>query len=81
MALSTHLPHPLRHDVGAGRAVVRVDDNDGDDDGRDDEHHGEQHVLPDQRHGTGGGRDQLHNDQKEHSEGQQDRDTQRHLLP
>lgn len=67
--------------MGAGRAVVCVDDDDSDDDGRNDEHHGEQHVLPDQRHGTGGGRDQLHDDQEEHGEGQQDRDTQGHLLP
>lgn len=81
VSLGTHLPHPLGHDVGAGRAVVGVDNDDGDDDGRDDGHHGEQHVLPDQRHGTGGGRDQLHDDQEEHSEGQQDRDTQSHLLP
>ena len=76
----THLPHPLGHDVGAGGAVVCVDDDDGDDDGCDDEHHGKQHVLPDQGHGAGGGRDQLHNDQKEHGQGQQDRDAEGHLL-
>lgn len=64
--LAAHLPHPLWHDVGAGGAVVCVDDDDGDDDGCDDKHHGEKHVFANQRHGTGGGRDQLHNDQKEH---------------
>lgn len=69
-AARTHLPHPLGHHVGAGRAVMRVDDNDSDDDGRNDEDHGEQHVLSDQGHSTGGGRDQLHNDQKEHGQGQ-----------
>lgn len=76
----THLPHPLGHDVGAGGAVVRVDDDDGDDDGCDHKHHGEQHVLPNQGHGAGGGRDQLHDDQKEHGQGQQDRDAEGHLL-
>lgn len=79
--LLTHLPHPLGHDVGAGGAVVRVDDNDSDDDGCDDKDHGEQHVLPNQGHGAGGGWDQLHDDQKEHGQGQQDRDAQGHLLP
>lgn len=52
--------------MGAGGAVVCVDDDDGDDDGGDDKHHGEQHVFSNQGHSTGGGRDQLHNDQKEH---------------
>lgn len=62
----THLAYPVGHDVGAGGAVVCVDDNDGDDDGRDDKHHGEQHVFPNQGHSTGGGGDQLHDDQEEH---------------
>lgn len=56
-SLGSHLPHPLGHDVGAGRTVVCVDDDDGDDDGRNDKDHGEQHILPDQGHSAGGGRD------------------------
>lgn len=68
--VSTHLPHPLGHDVGAGGAVMGVDDDDGDDDGCYDEHHGEEHVFPNQGHSAGGGRDQLHDDQKEHGQGQ-----------
>lgn len=65
-ASATHLAYPVGHDVGAGGAVVCIDDDDGDDDGRDDKHHGEQHVFPNQGHGTGGGRDQLHDDQEKH---------------
>lgn len=52
-----HLAYPVRHDVGAGGAVVCVDDDDCDDDGRNDKHHGEQHVFPNQGHGARGGRD------------------------
>lgn len=61
--------------------MVGVDDDDGDDDGGDDEHHGEQHVLPDERHGAGGRGDELHDDQQEHSQRQQHRDAESHLLP
>lgn len=57
-----------------------VDDNDSDDDGGNDKHHGEQHVLPNERHSTGGRRDQLHDDQQEHSQREQDRDAEGHLL-
>lgn len=77
---STHFADPLWHRVGAWGAVVGVDDNDGDDDGGNDKHHGEEHVLPDERHSTGGRRDELHNDQQEHSQRQQDGDAESHLL-
>lgn len=75
-----HLPDPVGHGVRAGGAVVGVDDDDGDDDRSDDKHHGKQHVLADQRHCAGGGGNQLHNDQQEHSQRQQDRDAESHLL-
>lgn len=58
-----------------------VDDDDRDDDGGDDKHHGEKHVFSYERNGTGGGGDQLHNDQQEDGQGQQDRDGESHLLP
>lgn len=75
-----HLPDPVGHGVCAGGAVVGVDDDDGDDDRSDDKHHGKQHVLADQRHCAGGGGNQLHDDQQEHSQRQQDRDAESHLL-
>lgn len=77
---STHRADPLWHRVSARGAVVGVDDNDGDDDGGNDKHHGEEHVLPDERHGARGRRDQLHDDQQEHSQRQQDGDAEGHLL-
>ena len=57
-----------------------VDDDDSDDDGGDDEDHGEEHVLPNEWYSTGGRGDQLHDDQQEHSQRQQDRDAESHLL-
>lgn len=80
--LSSH-PHradPVWHRVSARGAVVGVDDDDSNDDRGNDEDHSEEHVLPDEWHGTGGGGDQLHNDQQEHSQRQQDRDAEGHLL-
>lgn len=75
-----HLPDPGRHGVSAWGAVVGVDDNDRDDDWSDDKYHCKQHVFAYQRHCTGGGGNQLHNDQKEHSQRQQDRDAEGHFL-
>lgn len=75
-----HLPDPVRHGVSAWGAVVGVDDDDRDDDWSDDKHHCKQHVFAYQRHCTGGGGNQLHNDQKEHSQRQQDRDAESHFL-
>lgn len=80
--LSSH-PHradPVWHRVSARGAVVGVDDDDSNDDRGNDEDHSEEHVLPDEWHSTGGGGDQLHNDQQEHSQRQQDRDAEGHLL-
>lgn len=57
-----------------------VDDDDGDDDGGNDKHHSEQHVFADQRHCAGRGGNQLHDDQKEHSQRQQDGDAESHFL-
>lgn len=80
MHSSAHLADPVRHHVSAWGAVVSVDDNHSYDDGGNNEDHGEEHVLPDKWYSTGGGGDQLHNDQQEHSQGQQDGDTESHLL-
>lgn len=76
----TYFADPVWHGVCARRAVVGVDNDDGDDDGGYDKHHGEEHVLPNERHSAGGGRDELYDDQQEHSQRQQDRDAQSHLL-
>lgn len=59
---------------------MRVNDDDSDDDGGDDKHHCEEHVFPYERNSAGGGRDQLHNNEQEDSQGQQDRDGQGHLF-
>lgn len=75
-----HLADPVWHCVSARGAVVGVDNNDSDDDGCNDKHHGEEHVLPNEWYSARGRRDQLHNDQQEHSQRQQDRDAEGHLL-
>lgn len=63
----SHLADPVWHGVGAWRAVVGVDDNDSDNDRSNDKHHGEEHVLSNEGYSAGGGGDELHNDQQEHS--------------
>lgn len=65
----------------AGRAMMRVDDYDGDDDGGDDKNHSEEHVFPYERNSTGGRGDQLHDNQQEHSQRQQNGDGESHLFP
>lgn len=77
---SAHLTDPTRHRVGAWGTVVRVDDYDSNDDGGDDKDHGEEHVLPNERHSTGSGGDELHDDQQEHGQREQDGDAEGHLL-
>lgn len=57
-----------------------VDDNDSDYNWCNDKDHGEEHVFPNKRHSTGGRRDQLHNDEQEHSQRQQNGDAESHLL-
>lgn len=66
--------------MGARRAVVCVDDNDSNNDWGNDKNHGEEHVFPDEWNSTGGGGDQLNNYQQEHSQRQQNRYTESHLL-
>lgn len=75
-----HLADPVWHCVSARGAVVGVDNNDSDDDGCNDKHHGEEHVLPNEWYSARGRWDQLHNDQQEHSQRQQDRNAEGHLL-
>lgn len=60
--------------------MVSVDHDDSDDDGGYDEDHCEKHVFSNEWHSAGGGRDELHDDQQEHSQGQEDGDAQSHLL-
>lgn len=60
--------------------MVDVDGKDGDDDGERDEDHGEHEVLPDERDGFGGGRDDLLDDEEEDGERHQDRGAQGDLL-
>lgn len=76
----TYLADPSRHGVCAGGAVVCVDDNHSDDDGSNDKDHSEKHVFADEWNSTGGGGDQLNNHQQEHSQREQDRDAEGHLL-
>lgn len=80
LCLCAHLADPVWHCVSAGGAVVGVDDDDSDNDGGNDEDHSEEHVLPNEWYSTGGRRNQLHNDQQEHSQRQQDGDAEGHLL-
>lgn len=58
---------------------MNIEDADGDADGECDENHGKEQVLAQQGDGQGGGRDDLGQQEEEHSERQQDRDTQSHL--
>lgn len=76
----TYLADPSRHGVCAGGAVMCVDDNHSDDDGSNDKDHSEKHVFADEWNSTGGGGDQLNNHQQEHSQREQDRDAEGHLL-
>lgn len=73
-------PHPVRHRVGARGAMVHVEHKDGDDDGQGDKDHGEEQVLPNQGDDQGGRRDDLRDEQQEHSEGQQHGDAQSYLF-
>lgn len=71
---------PAGHLVGAGRAVVHIEHEDGDDDGQRDENHGEEEVLADEGDDEGRGRDDLCDEEKEDGEGEQHRDAQGDLL-
>ena len=73
-------PHPVGHVVGAGGAVVHVEDEDGDDDGEGDEDHGEEQVLADEWDDQRGGRDDLRDEQQEDGEREQHGDAERDLL-
>lgn len=63
-----------------GSAVVHVEHEDGNDDGQRDEDHGEEQVLADQGDDERSGGDGLSDDQEEDSEGQEDRNAERHFL-
>ena len=56
-----------------------IENADGDTDGQGDEDHGEEQVLAQQRHGEGGGRDDLSQQEEEHGEGEEDGDTESNL--
>lgn len=61
-------------------AVVDIEHKDSDDDAERDKNHGEEEVLANQRDDERRRRDGLCDDQQEHSEGEEDRDTQSDLL-
>ena len=63
-----------------GGPVVHVEHEDGDDDGQGYKNHGEQEVLADQGNHQRGGRDGLSDHQEKHSQGEEDRDAEGHLL-
>lgn len=65
-ALDEEVAHPRRHLVGAGLAIVDVQDYDGDDYGERHHHHGEQDVLAQQRQGEGGRWDDFGDEEEEH---------------
>lgn len=66
----------MRH----GRAVVDVKHENSDDNAECDKDHGEEQVLADERDDQRRGGDGFRDNKKEHSEGEQDRDTERDLL-
>ena len=80
-ALDEEAANPRRHFVGAGFAVVHVEDDDGNDDGEGDEDHGEEDVFAEEGQGEGGGWDDFGNKEKEHGLGEEDINTEGDFLP
>lgn len=66
--------------MGHRRAVVHVQHKHGDDNAKGDKDHREEQVLSDERDDQRCGGDGFCDDEQEHSEGEQDRDTERDLL-
>jgi len=75
-----HRVDPAGHPVSAGRAVVHVEHEDGDDDGEGHEDHSEEEVLADERDDERRGRDDLGDEEEEDCEGEQHGDAQGDLL-
>ena len=65
-------PHPGRHGVGLRGPEVDVEDHHGDADAEGVEDHGEEDELAEERNHQGGGRDDLGQQEEEHSEGEED---------
>ena len=72
---------PGRHLVSAGLTIVHVEDDDGYEHGKADQEHGEQQVFAQERNGQRCRRNNLGYEHEEHGLWQQNRNTQRHLLP
>lgn len=66
--------------MGVGRAVVQVEDDHAEDDGKRDQDHGEHDVVDDDGDGQRRLRDLVGQQQQEHGEGEQHVDGQTHLL-
>ena len=65
-------PDPGRHGVGLRGPEVDVENHHGDADTEGVEDHGEEDKLAEEGHHQGGGRDDLGEEQEEHSEGEKD---------
>ena len=65
-------PHPGRHGVGLRGPEVDVEDDHGDADAEGVEDHGEEDKLAEEGNHQGGGRDDLGQQEEEHSEGEED---------
>ena len=73
-------PDPGRHQVSLRRSEVDVENHHGDADTEGVEDHGEEDKLAEEGHHQGGGRDDLGQQEEEHSEREQDGDGERDLL-
>lgn len=74
------MAYPAWHGVRFRGAVVHVEHEDGDYDGKSNKYHGEKKILADQRDDERRGWNGLCDYQEENGKGKEDRNTQRHLL-
>lgn len=72
--------HPSGHAVRFWCAVMYIEHKDSDYDGKRNKYHGEKKILSDQRDDKRGGRNGLGDYQEENGEGEENGNTQRHLL-
>ncbi len=73
-------PNPTGHGVSLRRAVMHIEHKHSDHDRQSHKYHGEKQVLSNQRDDERRGRDGFGDDQEEDSEGEENRNTQGHLL-
>ena len=72
-------PDPGRHQVSLRRSEVDVENHHGDADTEGVEDHGEEDKLAEEGHHQGGGRDDLGQQEEEHSEREENVDGETHL--